>query len=317
MMDSTSIASSFITSSLPEPHLKRRKELLEKYPVEARKLMGNYPFTFFWVLLFVITQFTIAYLLKDKNFIWILLTAYLVGATLSHALYVFMHEASHNLIFKSSVSNRLAGIFCDTALVVPGAMAFRKYHLLHHAKQGQFDYDADLCSEAEANLIGNAWYKKLVWVAFMGISQALRPMRLKNIQLWDRWVVTNLVIQIAVVITAYTLIGWTGLSYLLASTLFGLGIHPLGGRWIAEHYVVHEHQETYSYYGPLNKVAFNIGYHNEHHDIMTIPWAKLPQLKALDAEYYQTLHSHASYPGLLVNFIFNPQLSLKSRVIRN
>jgi hypothetical protein len=63
--------------------------------------------------------------------------------------------------------------------------------------------------------------------------------------------------------------GWPPLKYLIVSSIFAIGLHPLGARWIPGHRSRHG-QETYSYYGPLNKVSFNVGYHNEHHDIVAV-----------------------------------------------
>ncbi len=112
------------------------------------------------------------------------------------------------------------------------------------------------------------------------------------------------------------LAGWGAVLYLFLSFVFSIGLHPLGGRWIAEHYLHHDLQETYSYYGPLNKLSFNVGYHNEHHDFMQVPWCRLGQVRAIAPEFYQPLYAHPSWPAVLKRFIFSPQSTLYDRVVR-
>jgi len=94
-------------------------------------------------------------------------------------------------------------------------------------------------------------------------------------------------------------------------------LHPLGARWIQEHYLTLDvHQETYSYYGPLNAVAFNVGFHNEHHDFPSIPWNRLPQLKKRASSFYDTLQSHRSWTRLFFRFLFDKNVSLYGRILR-
>jgi sphingolipid delta-4 desaturase len=121
------------------------------------------------------------------------------------------------------------------------------------------------------------------------------------------------------VITAVLVVwfwGWASLAYLVLSLLFAVGLHPLGARWIQEHYVFSKDQETYSYYGPLNRLALNVGYHNEHHDFMMVPWNRLPQLRERAREYYDTLYFHRSWTKLFLRFLFDPSITLFDRVVR-
>jgi sphingolipid delta-4 desaturase len=95
-----------------------------------------------------------------------------------------------------------------------------------------------------------------------------------------------------------------------------MGLHPIAGHYISEHYLFRPGQETYSYYGPLNRITFNVGYHNEHHDFPYIAGSRLPELRKLAPEYYDTLFSHSSWTGTLWRYITRPDIGGFSRVKR-
>ncbi len=304
----------------PAFHIQRRREMLKKYP-EIRQLIGHYPASFAWIVLLVAAQLSIASLIGLNHLHWaiLLLLSYLVGAFFNHALYALLHDCAHNLIFKKTANNKLAGMLIDLALVFPSSIGFRRYHLIHHTNMGEFEYDADLCAEWEGRLVGNSWWRKSLWLALFSFSQGvLRPLRLKKIKLWDAWMVASLALNLSFNLTLWALTGPLSVVYLFLSTFFALGLHPLGGRWIQEHFLINpgSEQETYSYYGPLNYLMFNIGYHNEHHDFFSVPWAHLPKIKKIAPEYYETLISYPSWSRVLMRFIFDTRNTAFSRIVR-
>ena len=300
----------------PEPHLGRLKQIVARHP-EVKTLFGNTPSTMLWLSGVVLLQIGMAYVLRNSSPWLVLGLGFAIGAYANHALFVMIHDATHNLVFKSSASNRWAGMIANLPIVFPSAMGFRTYHLLHHRYQGEFDRDADLAGPIEAKIVGNSRVLKALWLLFFFfIEGVVRPARLKEVKLWDRWVVTNLLVELSFLALVFWAMGPMSILYLAVSTLFSVGLHPVGGRWIQEHYVIVPGQETYSYYGPLNKIAFNVGFHNEHHDLMMVPWSKLPQVKAMAPEFYDNLYAHRSWPGLIARFIWDKKLSLYSRVVR-
>ena len=73
-------------------------------------------------------------------------------------------------------------------------------------------------------------------------------------------------------------------------------------------------QGTFDYYGPLNKLALNIGSHKEHHELHEILWTCLPELKTIAPEFYDTLHRQRSWVALLATFVFHASYSLGTRL---
>jgi sphingolipid delta-4 desaturase len=298
-----------------EPHAARGRQILAAHP-ELRALAGPTPVSALWTAALVAVQCGLALYVAQRSWIVWLPVAYLVGATIDHALWALIHDCCHNLVFRSRTANRFVAILANLPLVVPGAISFCKYHLLHHRHMGDMDLDAGVPGRTESALIGRSGTAKAVWLAGTIFVQGIvRPRRLR-VTLLDRWTLVNIAIQIACMAALATWAGAAPFKYLLASTFFAIGLHPLGARWIQEHFALVPGQETYSYYGPLNKLSFNVGYHNEHHDLVTIPWSRLPQVRRIAPEFYDGLHSYGSWTSLLLRFINDPNITLFRYIVR-
>ena len=299
----------------PEPHKKRTKEIIVEHP-EIRELIGKNPYTFLVIPLCLGLQLVLSWFLRDQPWWLIFLVAYLVGAFACHTLFVCIHECAHNLLFKTRALNSLAGILANLPLVFPSSVSFQKYHLKHHSYQGVEELDADMPYRWEGRLINNSGFGKAVWLLFYPLFQMIRPVRLKEISLFDRWTLLNWLVQFSFMGVFIYFFGWRSTVYLTASFFFSVGLHPLGARWIQEHFLTHGDQETKSYYGVLNGINLNVGYHNEHHDFPSVPWNKLPRVRKLANDHYDSLGSHTSYTLLLIRFLTDRKLSVYSRMAR-
>jgi sphingolipid 4-desaturase/C4-monooxygenase len=311
------VISSYIRVSHGEPHAGRGRQLLLAHP-ELRALAGPAPASAVWVLGLVSLQLALAFAVGGRSWMVWLPCAYLFGATIDHALWVLIHECSHNLIFRSRTGNRVIAIVANLPLVVPGALSFCKYHLLHHRHMGDPELDAGVPGPLESRIVGRSSVMKALWIAgFVFIMGIVRPRRLKRVQLLDPWTAGNIAVQLAAMAA---LVAWTGrgpVSYLLTATVFAIGLHPLGARWVQEHFALAPNQETYSYYGPLNRVSFNVGFHNEHHDLVSVPWSRLPEIRRAAPEFYDGLQSYTSWTALLVRFLADRSISLFNYIVRS
>ncbi|PRT55257.1 Sphingolipid delta(4)-desaturase [Wickerhamiella sorbophila] len=306
-----------------EPHRTRRMQIIAAHP-EVTKLNGHEPLTK-WVVLGVVTlQFTCAYLLRNSSFsdwkFW--LTAYIIGATCCSNVFLAIHEFSHNLGFKKPLPNRLFSIVANLPVGIPYSASFGPFHLLHHKHMGEPDYDTDLPTPLEALVLSNI-AGKAFFATFQLFFYAIRPACLVPMEFtWVHYL--NIAVQFAADYILVKTCGWMSFFYLLASAFLSGSLHPLAGHFISEHYVFEHpvkspdtlYPETYSYYGPLNIFFYNAGYHSEHHDFPFIPWTRIKELRRIATEFYDPLPCHMSLTKVLIQFIFDPQVTLWCRVER-
>lgn len=307
------VVDDFYWSDEHEPHLNRRKQILKKYP-EVRELYGIDPMLKYKVLFLVLIQLITAPFIFELHWGLFILISYVFGATITHSLFLAVHELSHHLAFKKRAHNNWLSIIANIPIVFPYAMSFKSYHLQHHSEQGHEHHDTDLPTSKEAGFF-KGFIGKLAWAANQILVYGLRPLFVHPKEM-NKWLIINIVFQISVLSIYIYFVGLGALYYLLLSFFLAGSLHPMAGHFISEHYVFEEGQETYSYYGPLNKLGFNVGYHNEHHDFPYIPGSRLPKLKKMAPEFYDNLYSHNSWVKVLYKFITNSDISLYNRVKR-
>jgi sphingolipid delta-4 desaturase len=296
-----------------EPHSSRRKEILSKYP-QIKELYGFDPMTKYIVFLWVTSQFLVSYAVREAEWSFVVIAAYCFGGFASHALMLAMHEISHNLAFQKPLYNKFLGFFANLPTFVPHFSMFQKYHMEHHQYQGVQGVDTDVPSRWEGEFFTNS-LKKMLWVFMQPLFYVTRPLYTKP-KKPGFWEAVNWTATIVVDILIWYFVGAKSAGYLCFSAFFGCGLHPVAGHFIAEHYVFIKGQETYSYYGPLNLICFNVGYHNEHHDFPRIPGRRLPEVKKIAAEYYDTLPNYNSWVGVIWSYITDPEVGPFSRVMR-
>mmetsp|Transcript_26968 Transcript_26968/g.41340 ORF Transcript_26968/g.41340 Transcript_26968/m.41340 type:complete len:371 (+) Transcript_26968:139-1251(+) len=297
-----------------EPHRARRMEILKKHP-EIKQLYGHEWKTKYMVGATVLLQTCLAFCMKDTSWPLFLLTAYVVGATANHSLFLAIHEWSHNLGFKLPIHNQIGSMFANLPIGVPYSASFKPYHMDHHRNQGVDGLDADIAHPLEADIIRNRTPMKALYMLTQLAFYALRPCIIKPLQP-TKMTALNLAIQLTYDAFILYFGGFNALLYLLVSTVLCGSFHPTAGHFLSEHLEVIEGIETYSYYGPLNYVTYNVGYHNEHHDFPYVPWSRLPEVTKIAAEYYDPLPRCESWVGIIWQYVTNPNLGAYSRVKR-
>lgn len=256
---------------------------LAKYP-EIKTLMGPDPHLKWIVSGMVFIQFLACYLVKDLSWKWIFFWAYAFGGCINHSLTLAIHDISHNVAFgnKQVKWNRWFAVFANLPVGIPYSASFKKYHIDHHRYLGGDSLDVDIPTDFEGQFFSTP-LRKLLWLFLQPLFYSLRPLYV-NPKAITQMEIFNALVQFSIDLIIYYLWGLKPIIYLIAGTILCMGLHPISGHFIAEHYMFLKGCETYSYYGPLNWLTFNVGYHMEHHDFPSIPGCRLPMVSMAEHE---------------------------------
>lgn len=297
-------------------HNARRAAILAARP-DVRQLFGPTAATAWLGLAVVLFQFGVAALLSREPWWLAPIAALVFGAFAIHCLNCIVHECTHGLVFGNPAADRLLAIFVNMPSLIPSAMAFRHYHLLHHHHFGVRGMDSDVPSAWEVRLVDNRPFRKFLWLLLLPVSYGLlHPLKVRARLPLDRWVMVNILAAAVAWGMVVWLLGWHAVLYLLVSTWFATGSHPAGAHILQEHIAFDGGSGMASYYGPINRISVNLGYHLEHHDMPAISGWRLPALRRAAPEFYEGFYRHASRTMGLWRFVFDSRIGLGSRPIR-
>jgi sphingolipid delta-4 desaturase len=306
----------YIWSTRQQPHTARNKQLRAKYGKQIRALHTLEKGTAVKTLVYLSIVLGMSVATRELSWPLWLLAAYPTGI-FTHSMFLAVHEITHNLVFKTVLYNDLLSMVANWAMVVPYSMTFKSYHAEHHHYQGWDGVDVDIPSRAELFLLQSK-LGKLVFLTFQTLFYAFRPMCLRTPKLSYKNAL-NWVIVCGFDYVWFQLWGPIPLLFILACVITAGMPSPVSGHFLSEHFIFdtkHNRQETYSYYGWWNCIAFDVGFHNEHHDFPGIPGCKLRELKALAPEFYDHLDTTPSWFGVAWEFLMSDTVSMSSRVKR-
>jgi sphingolipid 4-desaturase/C4-monooxygenase len=318
---SKSTSTAFQPVKLKQQHIARKREILAKYP-QIMDLHGPDIRLLPSILAITAAQIALSIYVAQHVTSWPLfvMLAYSIGGLLTHWLSLGNHELCHDLMCSWVEGNEILGVVANFAQAIPSFISFKKYHTDHHwflNEANDKHVDPDVPTEWEAQFFTTP-FRKLIWVILTPAFYTLRPLfvspkapGLKEL--------LNVVAVIGFDAALVYYVGFKALFFNLLSLVLGMGLHPVAGHFMSEHYNLYgdeDRQETYSYYGILNYVTFNVGYHVEHHDFPKISGFRLPRVTAIAPEYYQSQHPHYSWIKILKDFILEDSIGPKRRIIR-
>lgn len=239
-----------------------------------------------------VTQLLVAYLLRNEPIGFVIFMGVFVGTLYDCAITNSVHELIHELAIEGSpVANKFLSGFVNLALVLPFAAGYHRSHRHHHAYLGT-DLDAKYPTMEEIQAYDQDFIGRLKYIFGHPLQGGKRWERIAPGDKPNQYIVWNERTVWLVDILILIFWGYKSLLYLLLAFWINDTIFIQGSKNYVDHWVSETDTYTSSYYGWVNMINFNIGYHREHHDFPNIPGrylAVVSQTYCITAIYCQSL----------------------------
>ncbi len=314
-------------------HRERAKAMIKAHP-EIKNLFGNDPTTALWCLAAAGSQIALALAASFGPWWLTLLLAYAIGSSINIMLFQLGHECVHGLVFKRPFwesrvvhDHDAADVSVGTSHVVAGASGAshrhgakkdfitrrRTFFLATRPTSPLFlPYSLlMLITQVVRSTVGLVMYLfgSLLrgrlkpglahWLCFL--TSIWFPATNEKDSPLGPWGIRSSIWRC--VESCLPWVAGSRLSICWPARRFLRGLCTRiasGGCWGFRISTGRGVSATASHYGWfVNLVSFNAGLHVEHHDLMTIPWRRLPQLRRIASEFYDDLATIPSYTGWL------------------
>ncbi len=310
-------------------HNAMRREAVSAHP-DLRAISGPEWRTVFALPILLALHWGVAWAVSDAPLWVIFLVAFTAGQILIHAAGSLVHETAHKLIFRQPGAKLAFDLGLEVILSsYAKQLTYQHEHISsHHPHMGDYERDyehEDICAfQARMTLraknprlqhlmtaltlfihalplgsiLGDGVIARMnARASGMPQSDPDRDIAATKPPAWQ----VRLFIAVSILsnLVLFLLLGpWALLYHIWALSLFlgKLGVWNLG-QSLSEHQGADEQTPTRSYYGWMNWLLFNTGYHNEHHSFPNVAWSRLPELHKAAPEVFdsEVTKSYAGY----------------------
>ncbi len=308
-------------------HRARRLDVLGERP-DLKALNGPNAWSLLGIAMLAVLHWATAWMVSDGGLLLVFVVSLCWGQLILHSAGALVHDAAHGLILGSKRGRLLVDLCLETVLTSFGHhVQYQLDHThSHHPCLGDYERDyehRDVCRvlgrreiardrpATHWSMIALLLFLDLLPLGFLKSGDLISWLERRVLPEstrdparhvpgpdvdFERRMACSAVSLAVWAMVYFTLGPWALLYWVWSLSIFQ-------GHWAVTNMgqVLAEHPDgvldipTRSYYGPLNWILFNTGYHDEHHTFPGVPWNRLPKLRAAAPEVFDRESEHGYF----------------------